>query len=530
MVKGYLAIVLHAHLPYVRHPEHDFFLEELWFYEAITETYIPLINMFEGLVRDGVDFRITMSLTPPLMGMFSDPLLQDRYVKHLDKLIELAEKEVVRTTFQPEFNDTAQMYLYKFKQSRQLFVNGYGKNLINAFKKFQDLGKLEIITCGATHGFLPLMDVNKEAVRAQVKVAADNYQYHLGKRPNGIWLPECGYHPGHDEVLADEGIRFFFTDAHGVLHASPRPKYGVFAPIYCKSGAACFGRDLESSKSVWSAEEGYPGNPCYRDFYRDIGFDLDFDYIKDYISPDGIRIATGIKYHSITGRESTHKNPYNQHTARDLTAEQAANFVFNRGKQVEYLYDYMDGKKPLIVSPYDAELFGHWWYEGPMFLDNLFRKMHHDQDTIQPITPLEYLDENPTNQVSTPAFSSWGHKGYAEVWLEGSNDWIYPHLHKAADRMVELANRYSNPGDHLTHRALNQASRELLLAQSSDWAFIMKTGTMVEYANKRTKDHIERFTKLYDGINGNNLDHHYLSDIEGKDNIFPEIDYRVYTS
>ncbi|MFC1478895.1 glycoside hydrolase family 57 protein [Candidatus Margulisiibacteriota bacterium] len=530
MTKGYLAIVLHAHLPYVRHPEHDFFLEELWFYEAITETYIPLIDVFENLVNDGVDFRITMSLTPPLLSMFTDPLLQDRYVHHLDKLIDLAEKEVVRTTFQPEYQDTAKMYLYKFKQARHYFVNVYGKNLTNAFRKFQDLGKLEIITCGATHGFLPLMDVSKEAVQAQVKVAADNYQLHLGKRPNGIWMPECGYYPGHDEFLAKEGIRFFFTDSHGVLHANPRPKYGVFAPIYCKSGVACFGRDLESSKSVWSAEEGYPGNPVYRDFYRDIGFDLDFDYIKDYISPDGLRLATGIKYHTITGKKALHKEPYNQYKARDVAAAQAGNFMFNREKQVEHLYSLMGSKKPIIISPYDAELFGHWWYEGPMFLDFLFRKIHHDQDIIKTITPMEYLEENPVNQVSTPSFSSWGYKGYSEVWLEGSNDWIYRHLHKTAELMTELANTYPEPPNHLTHRSLNQAARELLLAQSSDWAFIMKTGTMVEYAVKRTTDHIERFTKLYDGIKNNSLDVNYLNDIEWKDNIFPEIDYRVYAS
>lgn len=530
MTKGYLAVVLHAHLPYVRHPEHDFFLEELWFYEAITETYIPLIQMFERLHSEGVDFRITMSLTPPLLGMFSDSLLQERFVHHIDQLIELAEKEIVRTTFQPEFQDTAYMYLDKFKETRHVFVNKYGKNITNAFKKFQDLGKLDIITCGATHGFLPLMDINKEAVRAQIKVAADNYQLHLGRRPNGIWMPECGYYPGHDEYLAEQGIRYFFTDTHGILHANPRPKYGVFAPIYCPSGVACFGRDLESSKSVWSAEEGYPGNPAFRDFYRDIGFDLDHDYIKDYISPDGIRIATGIKYHSITGKNSVNKEPYNHRKASAIVAEQASNFLFNREKQVEYLYDFMDQKKPIIISPYDAELFGHWWYEGPQFLENLFRRMHHDQDTIKPITPTEYLDQNSVNQVSTPSFSSWGHKGYSEVWLEGSNDWIYRHLHKAADRMVELANRHGNAPDHLTNRALNQAARELLLAQSSDWAFIMKTGTMVEYANKRTSDHIERFTRLYDGIKTNSVDASHLSDVEGKDNIFPEIDYRVYAS
>ena len=181
----------------------------------------------------------------------------------------------------------------------------------------------------------------------------------------------------------------------------------------------------------------------------------------------------------------------------------------------------------MILSPYDAELFGHWWYEGPEWLDYLFRKLCCDQDTIRLITPSEYLRENPKNQVISPSFSSWGYKGYCEVWLEGSNDWIYRHLHKAADRMVELANAFPH-AEGVLRRALNQAARELLLAQSSDWAFIMKTKTMVPYAVKRTKEHIGCFTRLFQQINNNAIDEGFLADIEWKDNIFPNIDYRVY--
>jgi len=135
-------------------PEHDRFLEEDWLYEAITETYIPLIRVFDGLVNDGVDFRLTMSLTPTLIAMLTDPLLQQRYMRHITMLIELAEKEVVRTSNQPEFNPIAHQYLDLFKSARSVFEEQYGRNLVNAFKKFQDLGKLEIITCSATHAFL----------------------------------------------------------------------------------------------------------------------------------------------------------------------------------------------------------------------------------------------------------------------------------------------------------------------------------------------------------------------------------------
>jgi len=516
--------VLHSHLPYVRHPEHEDFLEEDWLYEAITETYIPLILVFEKLLDDRIDFRITMTLSPTLLSMLGDPLLQERYIRHINKLIELAHREIERTSWQPAFQGLATMYLNQFFKARETFER-YNRNLVSAFKNFQDSGKMEIVTCAATHAYLPLMDVCRESVKAQVRVAVSHYESVFGRRPRGIWLPECGYQPGHDEIFKEAGIRYFFSDSHGVLHGTPRPKYGVFAPVYCKgTGVACFGRDLESSKQVWSSIEGYPGDYNYREFYRDIGFDLEYNYIRPYIHPDGVRINTGIKYYRITG--SDNKEPYVPDWARDKAGEQASNFMFNRQKQIEYLYDIMQ-KKPIIVSPYDAELFGHWWYEGPMWLDFLIRKIAFDQDEMRLITASEYLAENPRNQVITPSLSSWGWKGYSEMWLQGQNDWIYRHLHVASERMTELAKSFSN-ADSLLKRALNQALRELLLAQSSDWAFIMGTGTHTSYAVKRSKDHLLRFTRLYEDIKSNSIDEDWLADIEYKDNIFPHIDYKAH--
>ena len=181
-----------------------------------------------------------------------------------------------------------------------------------------------------------------------------------------------------------------------------------------------------------------------------------------------------------------------------------------------------------MVSPYDAELYGHWWFEGPQFLDFLFRKMHFDQDVVKPTTPSEYLDRFGDLEVCQPPMCTWGAQGYAEVWLNGSNDWIYPHLDVAGERMVELARRYEHAGG-VEGRALNQAARELLLAQSSDWAFIMKTNTTVEYAKKRTRDHVARFDYLYRALSGQcTLEEPILREFEERDNVFPEIDYRVY--
>ena len=311
-----------------------------------------------------------------------------------------------------------------------------------------------------------------------------------------------------------------------VLFAEPRPQYGVFAPVLCNEApVAAFGRDIESSKAVWSSRDGYPGDFAYREFYRDIGFDLDMDYIRPYIDPIGIRTNTGIKYYKITGA-TEHKKPYDQAAALDRALVHAGNFMFNREKQVEYCAALMD-RRPIIVAPYDAELFGHWWYEGPDWLNYLIRKMAFEQDTVSLCTASDYLAQNPRNQVCRPSLSSWGHKGYSEVWLDDSNDWIYPHLHIMEGRMAACAKSYPE-ADGLTRRALNQMARELLLAESSDWAFIMKSGTMATYAQRRVKEHIANFNRLHDDLQCNRLEEKFIGVMESHNNIFPDIDYRVY--
>ena len=522
---GYLMLVLHAHLPFVRHPEHEEFLEEDWLYEAITETYLPLLKMLEGFERDGVNACFTMSLTPPLCEMLADPLLQERYLRRLGKLQELSTLEIRRTEGTP-FHAAAQNYGRHFQECRELFEEKWGKNIVQGFRHYQEKGFVEVITCGATHGFLPLM-VSEAGVRAQIQIAVANYRKHFGRAPRGIWLPECAYAPGVDRHVREAGLEFFFLDSHGISYGSPRPRYGPFRPVFCPSGVAVFGRDGESSKQVWSSEEGYPGDFAYRDFYRDLGYDGDYQYIRPFLHGDGVRRSVGLKYHRITGRVGLgEKQPYDPLVAREKAAAHAGNFLFNRQHQVRWLRGLL-GVEPVIVSPYDAELFGHWWSEGPQFLNFLMRKIVFDQEELALTTPSRFLERHRRHQVLEPCASSWGDKGYYEVWLNGGNDWVYRHLHACETRMQELARRipYPNP---LQERALKQAARELLLAQSSDWAFIMTTGTMVAYAEKRTRDHLHRFNGLYLQLVENRLEEPWLGELEWKDNIFQEIDWRVY--
>jgi 1,4-alpha-glucan branching enzyme len=523
-MQGYLALVLHAHLPFVRHPEHERFLEEDWLFEAITETYIPLIQVMDGWLRDGMDTRLTLSLSPTLCSMLLDPLLQDRYQRHLEGLIELAEKEIHRTHWDRAYHELAWMYHHRFTTIRDTYF-AYGRNVVGAFRKFQEQGKLEIITCAATHALLPMLGNHPASLRAQILVARDHYRSCFDCDPSGIWLPECAYAEGVETVLQEANIRWFITDTHGILHARPRPRYGVFAPIYTPNGIAAFGRDLDSARQVWSKHEGYPGDFRYRDFYRDIGFDLDFDYVKPHLPAPEQRGFTGIKYHRITGGTGE-KQIYDRRIAVQMAAEHAGHFLGARMEQVQKLAGILD-RPPLLVSPYDAELFGHWWYEGPEFLDYFVRKTHYDQRVFSLITPREYLRRHPTQQVASPSASSWGAEGYWNVWLNETNQWIYPHLHIAQERMTALARRFPR-ADGLRKRALNQAARELLLAQASDWPFILRTGTSPDYARKRVKDHLLRFIALHEQLTTTRVNEKFLTQIEWLDNIFPDVNYHYW--
>jgi 1,4-alpha-glucan branching enzyme len=538
--QGYLALILHAHLPFVRHPEHEKFLEENWLFEAITECYLPLIQIMDGWLRDGMDTRLTLTLSPTLCSMLLDPLLQKKYESHLNSLVELSEREIHRTYWDKNYQPLAWVYHHRFNSLRDTY-RSYGRNIVGAFRKFQEAGKLEIITTAATHSVLPLLAEHPRSIRAQILVARDHYRACFGADPHGIWLPECAYVPEIEPFLQEAGIRWFLLDTHGVLLGRPRPRYGVFSPIFTPNGLAAFGRDFESATQVWSKQQGYPGDPRYRDFYRDIGFDLDFDYVKPYLPDPQTRSFTGIKYHSISGKGAD-KNIYDRQAALQAAADHAGHFLCARMTQIQSLCNIMD-RAPLLVSPYDAELFGHWWYEGPEFLDYFVRKTTYDQNIVRLTTPWEYLRRNPTQQVITPSPSSWGEEGYWKVWLNENNQWIYPHLDVAAARMEELVATFPKfevgravPGEPslrptpLAERAMKQAARELLLAQASDWPFIMRTGTSPDYARQRIKDHILRFSQLYDHIKSGTIHEPILAAMESADNLFPDINYRYWST
>jgi 1,4-alpha-glucan branching enzyme len=523
---GYVGLVLHAHLPFVRHPEHDDFLEEDWLFEAISETYVPLLQAFLRLRDENVPFRITMSITPPLAAMLDDGLLRARYRRHLGRLTDLAESEVRGNHQSSRIGQIARHYLHRFR-GVAAFMDAWGGDLLAAFRELQNGGQLEILACNATHGFLPLMS-GPAPRRAQIRAGVQAYARSFGRRPRGIWLAECGYDHGIDALLGEEGIDYFFVDSHGLERGRPHPARGIHAPVRTPGGPAAFARDLETGRQVWSADEGYPGDPVYRDFYRDLGWDASYEYIRPYLHGDGVRRGVGIKCHRVTGKVPLHeKDLYDPAVAEARAREHARNFVFNRTHQVRHLRAGMD-RPPLVVAMYDAELFGHWWYEGPIFIEEVLRALAAEPD-VEAMTPSEYLARYGELQLQRPNPSTWGANGTARIWLNGDVAWLYRYQHWAEQEMAALCQRFGARGG-LTRRALAQAGRELLLMQSSDWAFIITTGTTAPYAVRRFKRHFQSFQALRDGLLSGQLDEADVSAREAWTPIFPDLDVGSFAS
>ena len=526
MQGGYLMFALNAHLPFVRHPNYEKFIQEAWLYEAISETYLPMLRAFNSLDSDNVPFCVTISISPTLAAMLSDELLQERYVEYLQDRIDLGEKEIKRTMFDPVFNKLAKMYHSANQLNYHNFVESYKCNILKGFKELEKKGKIKIITSSATHAFLPFYMDYHNVLEAQIQTAVISHSRIFGKEPNGFFLPELGYAPGVEKILKSNNIKYFFSAAHSFLLSDELPKYGIYAPVSPEPGINAFCRDIKSSNAIWSYDEGYPGNYAYREFYRDIGFEMTEKYLGNFIYRDGRRVSTGFKYYANTGKPKEEKKVYDPSMAEIKINEHAENFIYNQIKNIKKLTKYMD-RPPVIGCFCDAQIFGHWWYEGISWLERVFRLAAEKKDEILPIFADNYLEEYPVNPKHKLSFSSWGNNGYANIWCSGNNHWVYKHIHSIVEKMTELVKRFPEETG-LKERVLNQAAREILLSQSSDWPFIIKTGIAKPYAEKRIKEHIHNFLMIYDNLCRNTVDTEWLTGIEKKNNLFPDIDYRIF--
>jgi 1,4-alpha-glucan branching enzyme len=519
-----ISIVFEAHLPYVRELFREDDLsqsgEEGRFFEYVTETILPLLEVLDRLENDHVPFHIALVISPILCHLLNDEQLQRKYLYYIDKQIEFGKQELERTSGRSELNKLALLYYNKIVDRRIAFTERYGKNLLKAFDFYKRRGKVEILASCATHAFLPFISHNSESVQAQLEVPVSIYRRHFGNCPQGFWLPALGWTPAIEPYLRDYNFNYTIVDAHGLLFGSPLPNKGTFFPVKTHNGTFILGRDYYSVNEIkkMSTDELYRNND------RDVGYELPAEIVSQFLSAEGERHRTGYKYwtHSKNG-----DTIYNPQAASGRVLEHARLFLEKTTARLEEASKYME-EAPLCLYAHNADNFGRFWYEGPQFIEALFRMAAGYRD-FQFITPSEYIFKQNLSsiQITSPEFSSCGVNGYAQTWLDVSNDWIYRHLERSMERMTELAERFpDNTG--LKERALNQAAREILLAQSSDWPSLLYRQEATEYARSQAENALRNFTTIYEALGSNYISTEWLTTLERRHNLFPNINYRVF--
>jgi 1,4-alpha-glucan branching enzyme len=444
----------------------------------------------------------------------------------------------------------AQWYRDWYSGIKRSFIERYNRDIVGAFRKLQDDDYIEIITCGATHGYLPLVS-RDSTIYAQIAVAVQSYERHYGRRPRAIWLPECAYRPayynedgsrkpGVEEFLQAQGIKCFFVETTTIEGGAPIGKaegkvfgpYGTLVRQYVvpvskempptgnstlqpylvgMSEVSAIGRHHKTGLQVWSAEWGYPGESNYREFHK-----------KDSVS--------GMQYWRVTGPkvELGFKEYYHPDWTVDRVKGHASHFT-KLVRDVIAEYRGQTGRYGLISSNYDTELFGHWWFEGVDWIREVLRSLG-TSDDVELTTASEYLGEYPNKESLNLPESSWGENGTHSTWMNPETEWMWPIIHAAERRMEDLVAKYPTAaGDQAA--ALAQIARELLLLESSDWPFLVTTGQANEYASKRFNEHVARFNDLADALErGDGGLSQLTAELNDLDNPFPTIDYHVFAA
>jgi 1,4-alpha-glucan branching enzyme len=516
-----VSIVLSAHLPFVRHPETPNCVEERWFFEALSETYIPLLEVFDRLDAEHIPFKAALSVSPTLCHMLKDEFLLDRYLKYTDRQIEFGLRELERTAGDAALNRLARLFYDAAVEKRVLFTERYETSILKVLDVYQRKGRLELLTTAATHAFLPLYAAYPEAVQAQLEVAVASHRRIFGKNPHGFWLPELGWTAELDSFLRVYNFGYTITDTHSLILRNPPASRGSFFPVKTREGIFVLARDFYASREL---EGGGPAqDPVYRDYSRDIGYELPLGQMKAFLGPAGERTMTGFKYWAGGGSEV-----YDPDKAAEKAGARACAFLEALGARLRSVAEYME-EPPISVCACNADSLGRYWYEGMRFIEVLFREGAKRSGAVRFMNPSEYLYKQNILSFETaePGLSSWGANGYSETWLDASNDWLYRHAIRSLKRMTELAERF--PDDTgLKERALNQAAREILLMQSSDWAGMLYSQKNATYARNQIEGSLRNFTTIYESLGSNYISTEWLTGLERCHNIFPAINYRVF--
>jgi 1,4-alpha-glucan branching enzyme len=504
---------LHAHLPYLL--GHGTWPHgSVWLYEAAAGVYLPLLQRLRGLAERGVPLRVGIGFTPTLVEQLVDPRFEGGLREYLRGHAAAAAEDF--RGFEAEgdagLKELARRWEAEFLGYLEDF-DGLGGDLLSGFYSLAGEGFLEPSAGAATHGYLPLLG-RSDAVARQVRLGLLAHRRALDGWAGGFWLPECACRPGRgwrrpysgDELAPREGtashldgagVRYTFVDAHMVASRVPvdtpgdpelladhrdfrrqfrtphpdRSPYGVYAPQ--GSSFRVLVRDFTANRQVWDGFVGYPGDVNYREFHRR-------------------RWPGGLRYWRVTGKDVYvgHKAPYDPEAARARVAEHAGHFV----GVLEKLAVEAPGERAVIAMPFDCELFGHWWYEGPEWLALVLEGVTRSERLTLAL-PSEVAERAEPQPVVLQE-GSWGYSGYHKVWL-GDHAWDYwDAVYAAEDRLAVAVEKHGGEKRELARRLLSAAARELLLLEASDWPFLIYNHSARDYAVLRYNQHREYFHAL----------------------------------
>lgn len=563
---GAFCLVLHTHLPYVLgHSTWPHGANML--YEATAECYLPLLRVFRRLAGDGISPNLCLSLTPIVVEQLADDRFREWFPHYLSDRITMAEANQGEFQYRGDGHLAwlAERWAAHYRELERFYLDELDRDIVGAFRALQNQGALEIMTSGATHGYFPLL-YEDASIQAQVRQGMRSHLRHFGRYPRGFWLPECAYRPrtvwappaeiqppdgttwwrkGIEEFLGENGIDYFIVDTHMLSGGDPLPVDVSFENTLGKlwgritrrdepprpsmektpywawfvgshfedhPPVACLVRHQEVAAQVWSADFGYPGDGWYLEFHKK---HLPGDHRYWRVTDDRNDLAT--------------KEPYSPEMAEERVREHAGHFV-------GMVHDLLEaqprpyGRRPVICAPFDAELFGHWWHEGPAWLEQVIRWMHEDPQ-VQAMSGGQYLaDTVPAAAITLPE-GSWGAGGGHHVWLNERTVWSWRRIYQAERRMVHLARRFRHTPDQQLATMLAQAARELLLLQASDWQFLISTGGAPDYAAHRLVAHHTDFNRVAElaerwarGEHLSDDDWRFFGSLCERDRPFPDVD------
>jgi 1,4-alpha-glucan branching enzyme len=558
---GSFCLVLHGHLPYVlRHGlwPHG----EDWLYEAAAETYLPLLSTLDECVFLNAAPRITIGLTPVLLEQLAHDHFKEGFSAYLKDRIARARSD--HADFQRMNNGHMAYLATQWEKWFSDLVEQFerlDRDIPRAYAERAQRGLIEILTSNATHAYMPLL-LEDSSIRAQVRAGIASSERILGFKPTGMWLPECAYRPsGHwhppiqwgngrtrpgvEHLVADEGINHFFVEHH--LIEGARSEYvrneghwqkvdweeavkypargwrSVHEPHFVNSDghavprAAAFARDPRVCEQVWSGAIGYPADGLYLEFHRKWGEKRGLRYWK--ITAPKTDLGDKHLYHpdEVQGKIYAH-------------AQHFCNFVRDR------LREHRDrtGRCGAVTACFDAELFGHWWFEGPRFLRDVILTLNADPE-VDLVTSAEHLERNPPDKLVCLPEGSWGEGGDHRVWTADQIKWMWEVEYRCETLFGKATFQLPWREDKNLQTLLEKAGRELLLLQASDWPFAITRGQAVDYGIKRFVQHVGRFESLIDIAETGAEDSSYLNqlndvqrfeiqDAEVHDVIFPKID------